>query len=122
MSSPRNFRRLVCRNAAELTGIASWLQMEADHIDHWLIITDRAHRVRRIRGAKTLEQLADRVAKARLDGRCFAVVSRSQRAADEETVVAEWRLKRLADRHDSCFFGWAVIDDRTRKQAPPAAA
>jgi len=114
---------MACRDRADLAHIVQWLGRKPGGHLHWAVVTDRSHRVQRIRGAATLELLADRLAKTRLDERCFAVISTTPRNDDEEAVVADWRLKRLAERNDSCFFAWLVDVGPARGRAPaPAVA
>lgn len=113
----------MCRDRSDLNRIARRLGRKPGSPPHWAVITDRSHQVQLIRGAATLEQLADRLAKTRLDERCFAVISITPRSRDEEAVVADWRMKRLAERNDSCFFAWVVDGRAARREAPaPAAA
>ncbi len=113
---------MACRDMSDLARIAQWLGCKPGGHPHWAVVTDRSHRVRRIRGAATLNLLADRLAKTRLDERCFAIITTESRGSDEESVVADWRMKRMAERNDSCFFAWMVDDEAARREAQASAA
>lgn len=100
-------RGFLCRGVDDLARLAGMMPEAAPH---WAVITDRNHRVHSLRAGPTLESLVDQLRTARLDQRCFAVVTSEARGSSEEAVVADWRLQRIAERSDSCFFAWLAVD------------
>lgn len=119
----KHFKGMACRDGADAGAIVKRLAADAPEANHWAILTDRTHRVVKVLSSGSLDDLANRLGRTRLHARCFALVTTEKRGDGEEAVVAEWRLKRLAENSDSCFFAWVSVESAaTPVEADHAAA
>lgn len=123
MAISKSIKGETCADGSAVGRVIDSVRFEKKNHDHWAIVTDRQHRVHRAYSARSIKLLADRLARSRLQGRCFAVASVHRRGGNEEAVVAEWRLNRIAERTDSCFFAWVELEaDAVRSSRESAAA